>query len=64
MSGASGVTSVSPVNLKVERSSPVRPSPILVSQLLDFDLFFAAFGILGSNEMYRFLDWFNSVNLL
>ncbi|KDP23429.1 hypothetical protein JCGZ_23262 [Jatropha curcas] len=29
VSGASGVTNVTPVNLKVERSSPVRPSPIL-----------------------------------
>ncbi|KAF2307284.1 hypothetical protein GH714_026099 [Hevea brasiliensis] len=29
VSGTSGVTSVSPVNCKVERSSPVRPSPIL-----------------------------------
>ncbi|EEF49925.1 WD-repeat protein, putative [Ricinus communis] len=29
VSGASGVANISPVNLKVERSSPVRPSPIL-----------------------------------
>ena len=37
VSGTSSIVNASPVNLKVERSSPVRPSPILVRQLCDFN---------------------------
>lgn len=46
VSGSSSVANLSPVNPKVERSSPVRPSPVHVCQLclLAFSFTFVSFG--------------------
>ena len=45
VAGSSGVPNLSPVNFKVERSSPVRPSPVLV----------CLFVFSTENYLYRFI---------